>query len=460
MAYFDELVNRFPGGRLGRVAFSLLNGGFGGLELPAAMTETDWRRVMSDIQNDAALRTLTVVRSSDIAFGTRAIALGDRAGSVYAVFRGTSGDGEWLDNALGMTQAETAQQQAAARFINELRKRAGKRRIVVAGHSKGGNKAQYVTVTTPWVEHCFSLDGQGFSPDFLTKYKKEIAERKTRVTLAAERRGFVNCLGLYLHDGASFYAGRRADPYPGHPYGDALPFFHCPDSLRGKDGEIGAQSFQNPIPESLNRLIKYFLTEPKYAAGRKETATGLVSLMMENKSASGDNIAKALVEICVVFMDLVCSDSAFREKADAVFTDETVTMLATFETVIHTQKSDEPSSLLSLFAEQFSKRVETDKEARGNFFRSLKYLALLVMRIFMEPEVENAILDHIFWFIGKLLKHLADILAGGVKTALIPSLWNTLHAQTRGEKCLTCTKEERDSHFGKMLTHLDGCAEA
>lgn len=34
--------------------------------------------------------------------------------------------------------------------------------ITVTGHSKGGNKAQYVTVLSDKVDRCISMDGQGF----------------------------------------------------------------------------------------------------------------------------------------------------------------------------------------------------------------------------------------------------------------------------------------------------------
>lgn len=47
----------------------------------------------------------------------------------------------------------------------------------MAGHSKGGNKAQYVTVLSDKVDRCISMDGQGFSQEFIDKYYAEIQKK-------------------------------------------------------------------------------------------------------------------------------------------------------------------------------------------------------------------------------------------------------------------------------------------
>ena len=70
--------------------------------------------------------------------------------SIYVVYRGT-GDGEWLDNGIGMTSAVTIQQKKALSYFEEameaLEPGSGCR-VIVTGHSKGGNKAQFVTMET------------------------------------------------------------------------------------------------------------------------------------------------------------------------------------------------------------------------------------------------------------------------------------------------------------------------
>ena len=60
--------------------------------------------------------------------------------------------------------------------------------ITVTGHSKGGNKAQYVTVLSDKVDRCISMDGQRFSQEFLNQYYAEI-----------EKKG--GCIKNYFLDG-------------------------------------------------------------------------------------------------------------------------------------------------------------------------------------------------------------------------------------------------------------------
>ena len=71
-------------------------------------------------------------------------------------YRGT-GDGEWPDNGIGMTCASSAQQDSALSYFEEVVEAMeinGGQRLVVTGHSKGGNKAQFVTMESRyhWVD--------------------------------------------------------------------------------------------------------------------------------------------------------------------------------------------------------------------------------------------------------------------------------------------------------------------
>lgn len=98
--------------------------------------------------------------------------------TVYVVYRGT-GDGEWLDNGLGMTEVSTTQQNRALNYFEEVVADMGiteKQRLIVTGHSKGGNKAQFVTMETKYnelVDVCYSVDGQGFSENAIENWKTE-----------------------------------------------------------------------------------------------------------------------------------------------------------------------------------------------------------------------------------------------------------------------------------------------
>lgn len=105
--------------------------------------------------------------------------------NIYVVYRGT-GDGEWLDNGIGMTSAVTTQQEKALSYFEEameVMKPDEKCRVIVTGHSKGGNKAQFVTMESKYgncVDACYSVDGQGFSEDAIDRWKEKYGEEEYR----------------------------------------------------------------------------------------------------------------------------------------------------------------------------------------------------------------------------------------------------------------------------------------
>ncbi len=118
--------------------------------------------------------------------------------------------GTWIENVVGSVEADTAEQKRALDFYEEsieaareylkekgfLEKDENERykkslNITVSGHSAGGNQAQYVTVAYKRSENydannditkCVSFDGQGFSDEFLEKYKKEISLCAGKIT--------------------------------------------------------------------------------------------------------------------------------------------------------------------------------------------------------------------------------------------------------------------------------------
>ncbi len=104
-------------------------------------------------------------------------AFADKNGNIYVVYRGT-GDGKWIDNAEGLMQEKSFVQQKAQEYFDYvIEKYNGNiNRVVVSGHSKGGNLAQYVTLMAKYadlIKACYSFDGQGFSKEALEMFKKK-----------------------------------------------------------------------------------------------------------------------------------------------------------------------------------------------------------------------------------------------------------------------------------------------
>ena len=159
---------------------------------PAGMSKSEWVALLNAIKKDPTLMSYTVKNYIDENTGMRAACF-VKGNDVNVVFRGTAGEDQWRDNGQGGFLSDTDQQNRAAQYINGLPKEYGDS-ITVTGHSKGGNIAQYVTIVTDRIARCLSYDGQGFSPEFLKKYAKEIAERSGLITSISAAGDIVNSL--------------------------------------------------------------------------------------------------------------------------------------------------------------------------------------------------------------------------------------------------------------------------
>ena len=108
----------------------------------------------------------------------------------YVTFKGTSGGEEWADNAYALNKTDSPKQLAALAYIESLEFS----NITVVGHSKGSNKAMYVTIRSDKVSKCIGMDGQGFSKEFLIKYFDRIQEKGGLITNYSIKGDYVNIL--------------------------------------------------------------------------------------------------------------------------------------------------------------------------------------------------------------------------------------------------------------------------
>ena len=97
------------------------------------------------------------------------------SGDLYVAYRGT-GNGRWGDNGQGFLAESTDMQEAARDYFDHVVDGYGcEGKLYVTGHSKGGNEAQYVIMTSKHqseIEACYSFDGQGFSPKAQDSFKQ------------------------------------------------------------------------------------------------------------------------------------------------------------------------------------------------------------------------------------------------------------------------------------------------
>lgn len=131
--------------------------------------------------------------------------------SIYVVYRGT-GDGEWPDNGIGMTEVSTPQQERALDYFETVVKRehiSEEQKLIITGHSKGGNKAQYVTMSTQYeklLDACYNIDGQGFSEKAIDNWKgtyssEDYLKRTAKITGIYGENDYVHVLGYSIVPG-------------------------------------------------------------------------------------------------------------------------------------------------------------------------------------------------------------------------------------------------------------------
>ena len=220
-------------------------------------------------------------------------------GKNYVTYRGTV-DGEWLDNGQGMTQVSTQQQEEAARYFDYVIEHNGwngSDNITVTGHSKGGNKSQYVTINSTYkdyIDQCISLDGQGFSPEAIAAFKEKYGEEAFREYLEKMysingENDYVNPLGVkVILDDHTYYikTPSEQDNFPaGH---DLKYFFALYDENRDPVFTDGKQQFGGEMnPETDRGLLSLTAEElsealMKLPPDERNDAAMVIMQLMEN----------------------------------------------------------------------------------------------------------------------------------------------------------------------------------
>lgn len=211
--------------------------------------------------------------------GMKACTFTDETGTVHVIFAGT-GAGEWIDNGEGLSGVPeynlyekyddmgnllytapirkdyaTDQQVEALNWFNRTCGKNGwgkNTRMIVSGHSKGGNKAQFVTINDHRVFMCISFDGQGFSPEaaalFKERYGGAFEERRKKIHSFSADNDFVNVLGKRFAPDNQVYFVSSSD-INGNPFA-----YHNIETLTGADGKLNKQTEQGEISQYIQNL--------------------------------------------------------------------------------------------------------------------------------------------------------------------------------------------------------------
>lgn len=206
----------------------------------------------------------------------QACAFKDDNGNLYVAYRGT-GKGRWGDNGQGFVDESTDMQEAARDYFDYVAEEHGYNELYVTGHSKGGNEAQYVTMTSKYqddITACYSIDGQGFSDAAIKKFQenpnyKEILKKMYSVN--GDNDPIHKLIGVIIPEENTYYIPLNYKDSEGN-----FQVGYCHDILgmidgkglnwdRDKDGNIthGTEGWLSELGGVLNKNLQGLPTEIK-----------------------------------------------------------------------------------------------------------------------------------------------------------------------------------------------------
>ena len=271
----------------------------GSNETPMGASGAEWASIIKQLQSDKDISNL--ILSDTMASGDNILALTFydkfKPNKGIVAFRGTTGGAEWIDNVEGLNRSDTKSQKEALDWIESLRFSD----ITVVGHSKGGNKAMYVSILSDKVTRCVSMDGQGFSQEFLDKYWAEIQTKGGLISNYSVSTDFVNIL-MFPIPGANLIFIKGDEIY-------SVGENHAPNSFfrMDKSGNLLLDARGRPQmvitaqDESLAMLHEFvsFVMNVADADDKKllvEFISQLLAMMFANPKASMDDMMKYLIK--------------------------------------------------------------------------------------------------------------------------------------------------------------------
>ncbi len=201
-------------------------------------------------------------------------------------FRGTS-DSEWIDNGQGAASVSTVQQERALAYFKELADNGyitEDMDMTITGHSKGGNKAQYIMLNlfdgehglngkyANLIDNCYSMDGQGFSPEAIEYFQRnpQFAQILERMYGINGNNDYVSqCFQKIIPAAHTVYLDTSVDGFDFVGYHDIYFLYHTDENgnlLLNGEGERGEFSlFVEKMMEHIMSLTpdqreKYALT--------------------------------------------------------------------------------------------------------------------------------------------------------------------------------------------------------
>ena len=255
----------------------------------------DWKNMIKAInKNERLLNTKVVETHLDTAYGggggVSAVFIDEDGKEAVVAFRGTATN-EWIDDFLGANQVDSLQQINALEWYKMVYDKCNLKNyyVTITGHSKGGNKAKYITLLNDTVDRCISFDGQGFSDKFMENYKDEILKRQDKIDNNNVDFDYVNIL---MND-----IGKRTY-YLGYNYGrGGFAEAHCPNTFFDFDDDGNYVMRVNPEGQrkEMIALNKYINSMIRSAFDDKERSANnkLVGTLVEKAFSIGSDNSTA-----------------------------------------------------------------------------------------------------------------------------------------------------------------------
>lgn len=287
----------------------------------------EWANLIENLQGRKDLCALQVYSTYTNGKTKLAITYVDpnkKALGPIVTFKGTSGPEEWNDNVIGMNTADTPCQEAALDYVNTLVE-AGFNNITVVGHSKGANKAMYVTIRCNQIVRCVALDGQGLSIQFINKYADEIKKRARFIKNISLEDDFVHILLMQLMGiDIKFVQGYGVDSFAeNHSPNSFFATDELGDLITTEDGELQMtfKKMEGKEMTILSNFVKYIMQNASAEDLQKIVAflgPVLAKAMGEGKL---DDIKEMLVEDPEMLAMIIGMLFAYMDENDISFSD-------------------------------------------------------------------------------------------------------------------------------------------
>lgn len=262
------------------------------------MSKEEWINILIQISNKPNLKKLRIRNIDNYKKTIRSACFVDEKNNATVVFRGTATEKEWEDNGQGAYEYDTSEQLDALNYINNLEFND----ITVTGHSKGGNKAQYVTVLSPKIKSCLSVNGQGFSNEFINKYKDEIQSNKYKIICVNSKYDYVYCLFNSIAENYHYIETEF----------QVIPLdYHKLNILLDEDGNLRRETNEGILPRIINHFSIYIILDLPEDM-RILIVNGIIGvielILCEGKS--GNNIIHDAGKLLI----MACHENCFKYK--------------------------------------------------------------------------------------------------------------------------------------------------